>query len=73
MNYEFVVPCNFGVETFLAYELRRLKTDNVRSEDGRVFFSGSELDMARANICIATRERVLIHAGETEAQSCDML
>ena len=73
MNYEFVVPCNFGVETFLAYELRRMKMNNVRSEDGRVFFSGSELDMARANVRVATGERVLILVGETEANSFDML
>ena len=58
MRLEMCVPTLFGLEGLAADELRRLNMDNVRSENGRVLFSGGGKDIARANINLRTGERV---------------
>jgi len=45
----------------------------VRAENGRVLFEGTEADIARANINLRTAERVLIVIGQTGADSFDEL
>ena len=60
MNFEMCVPCLFGLEGLAADELRKLRMENVRAENGRVFFAGGESDLARANINLRTGERVLV-------------
>ena len=47
MKLEMCVPTLFGLEGLAADELRRLNMDNVRSENGRVLFSGGGKDIAR--------------------------
>lgn len=69
----FSVPCLFGLEGIAADELRRLKLENVQAENGRVLFSGSEADIARVNINLATGERVTLVIGEGRADTFDML
>ena len=73
MDLNFCVPCLFGIEGLCADELKRLGMNGVRAENGRVFFSGSGPDIARANINIRTGERVLLVVGETKAASFDSL
>jgi len=75
MNNElnFSIPCLFGLESLCADELKRLKLDNVKTENGRVTFTGSIGDIAKVNINIRTGERVLITIGETKANSFDEL
>ena len=70
---EFIVPCLFGLEGPLANELRQMNLENVRSENGRVRFSGEIADMVRANICIRFGERVLIELAAFEARSFEEL
>ena len=73
MSFEFCVPCLFGLEGIAADELRRMNMKNVRAENGRVLFSGEKNDIPRANINLATGERVLILAGSFEAKTFDQL
>jgi putative N6-adenine-specific DNA methylase len=73
MDFSFSVPCLFGLEGLCADELKRLKMENVRTENGRVLFTGKKLDIARANINIRTGERVLLVVGETKATTFDEL
>ena len=73
MELRMCIPCLFGLEGLLADELRRLGMEEVNAENGRVFFSGDERDMARANLWIRTGERVLVLVGEFEARSFDGL
>lgn len=73
MDYELSVPCLFGLEGLAADELRRLKMENVRAENGRVLFSGSKEDIARANINLRTGERVLLIVGYCHAESFNEL
>jgi len=63
----------FGIEAIVSDELKRLSMRDVRAENGRVLFSGNERDLARANINLATGERVLIIVGETPAKTFDEL
>ena len=69
----FCVPCLFGLEGLAAAELRRLGMANVRAQDRRVFFDGSFADMARANLCLRTGERVMILLASFEARSFEEL
>ena len=69
----FCVPCLFGLEGLCADELRRLGHTDVKTENGRVLFSGSVKDAAEANIWLRTGERVLLVVGETNAFTFDEL
>ena len=72
-TYEFSVPCLFGLEGIAGDELRRLDIPNVRVENGRVLFSGEARDMAKANICLRTGERVLIVLADFSAKTFEEL
>lgn len=69
MKYQMVAPCLFGVEGILGDELRRMGAENVRAENGRVFFEGDDAMLARANIRSRFAERILIVLGLFEAYS----
>lgn len=68
-----VIPCLFGLEGLVGDELRRLNLQQVRVEDRRVYFSGSEQDLARANLCCRMGERVMILLGRFEVHSFEDL
>ena len=72
-NFEFAVPCLFGLEGIAGDELRRLNIENVRVENGRVLFSGDESALARANIGLRTGERVLMVLADFEAKTFEQL
>ena len=73
MDHKLCVPCLLGLEGPIAEELRRMDMDGVSAENGRVFFSGGDEAIARANICLHIGERVLIELGRFEALSFDQL
>ena len=70
---QFIVPCLFGLEGLAGDELRRLNMENVRVEDRRVLFTGNEADLAKANICLRTGERVMIVLAQFTAKSFEEL
>lgn len=72
-NFEFSVPCLFGLEGIAGDELRRLEIPNVRVENGRVLFSGDETALAKANVCLRTGERVLMVLADFPAKSFEEL
>jgi putative N6-adenine-specific DNA methylase len=72
-NYEFSVPCLFGLEGLVGDELRRLGMTEVRAENGRVLFSGTAQDMARANVRLRMGERVLLRLGSFPARTFEEL
>lgn len=73
MDYNMCVPCLLGLEGPIADELKRLNMPEVRAENGRVYFGGSDAELARANICLRIGERVLIEVGSFEAKTFDAL
>ncbi len=73
MELQMCAPCLFGLEGPLRNELKHLAMRGVRGENGRVFFSGTEDDMARANIQCRFAERILIEMGRFRAETFDQL
>lgn len=73
MQYTICCPCLFGLEGLVAQELRELGLQDVRSENGRVLFSGDMEAVAWANINSRYSERVMILAGEFSAESFEEL
>lgn len=72
-RYTFVCPCLFGLESVLADEIRRIGGEDIRSDNGRVRFSGGIDKIAAANIHLSTAERVLVLLGEFQAVTFDQL
>ena len=72
-NFEFAVPCLFGLEGIAGDELKRLDMENVRVENGRVLFSGDQTALAKANICLRTGERILLVLAEFPAKTFEQL
>lgn len=73
MELTFCAPCLFGLEGPLGNELRHMGMKDVRGENGRVFFRGSDVDLARSNIKSRFAERILIEVGRFRAASFDEL
>ncbi len=73
MELKLCAPCLFGLEGPLGNELRHMGLRDARGENGRVFFSGTETDMARANLKSRFAERVLIELGRFPAKTFDEL
>jgi len=73
MDYKLCVPCLLGLEGPIADELKRMKMRDVAAENGRVYFTGNEEDVARANVNLRIGERVLIELGQFDAFSFDQL
>ena len=70
---ELIVPCLLGLEGLAGDELKRMKMENVRVEDRRVFFTGDENALAKANICLRTGERVMVVLAQFPAKTFEEL
>ena len=73
MELTLCAPCLFGLEGPLGNELRHMNMQNVAPENGRVYFTGDENAVARANICSRFAERVLLVLGRFPARTFDEL
>ena len=72
-EFTFSVPCLFGLEGLVGDELKRIQMQNVQVENGRVLFSGTVADLARANVRLRMGERVLLRLGAFPARSFEEL
>jgi len=66
-------PCHFGLESVLNFEIKKIGGENITVTDGRISFEGGYDILARANICLATAERVQIKLAEFHADTFDAL
>ena len=73
MEYTLCVPCLLGLEAPIADELKRMDLNGVRSDNGRVYFSGDERAIVRSNINLRCGERILIELGSFEARTFEEL
>ena len=73
MTLELCIPCLLGLEGPIADELRRLDMENVRAENGRVYFTGGADAVARTNVNVRIGERVLVELGRFPADTFDRL
>lgn len=71
--YNYVAPCLMGVEGILANELRFMGAQNVKADNGRVFFEGDLHTLAKVNIRSRYAERVLILLGRFDVHSFEDL
>lgn len=60
MVYRLISPTPFGLEAVTARELHELGFEDTVTENGKVFFSGDESAIARANLFLRTAARVQI-------------
>ena len=70
---QLIVPTLFGLEGLAGDELRRMNMENVKVEDRRVFFTGDEYALAKANICLRTGERVMVVLAQFPAKTFEEL
>ena len=73
MQLELVAPCHFGLEAVLKKEITDLGYEISKVEDGRVFFLSDAEGVARSNVFLRSCERVLLKAGEFQAETFDEL
>ena len=73
MELELCAPCLFGLEGPLGNELRHMDVTAVRPENGRVYFTGDESALCRANLRSRFAERILLVMGRFEAKTFDAL
>lgn len=72
-NLRLCIPCHFGLESVLAYEVKKIGGENLNTTDGKVCFDGDFTTLARANMRVASGERVLIELGSFRAESFEEL
>ena len=73
-NFKLMATAAAGLESLVARELRDLGFENVHLDDrSRVFFEGDLAGIAKANLWLATADRVKIVLGEFKARTFDEL
>ncbi len=70
---QLIATAAFGLEAVVARELRALGISETRVEDGKVRFSGTALDICRANLWLRSADRVLLVVGEFDAPDFGVL
>lgn len=70
---KYQAPCLFGLESVLAFEVKKIGGGNVVVNDGKVCFTGDISLCAKANLYLSVAERVLIVLGEFKAKSFEEL
>ncbi len=72
-SYTLIATSAFGLESVVASELRELGYSDLKTEDGRVIFTGDEVDIARCNLWLRCADRVLIRLAEFKATDFEQL
>lgn len=72
-KFRMCCPCNFGLESVLSGEARRMEAEDITVTDGKVEFSGDFNMLARANLWLRTAERVQIVLGTFQADTFEEL
>ena len=73
MDHKITMPCHFGMEAVLKRELKDMGYEASEVTDGRVSIMGDALAIVRANMELATAERVLIEVGSFRARDFEEL
>lgn len=73
MDYTIIATTTFGIEAITAKELKDLGYEDLKVEDGKITFSGDEMDIAISNIWLRTADRILIKVADFKAESFEEL
>ncbi|MGX7419264.1 THUMP domain-containing class I SAM-dependent RNA methyltransferase [Carnobacterium gallinarum] len=71
-NFQLVATAASGIEALVGKEIKDLGY-NCQVENGKVFFEGTERDIAKTNLWLRTADRVKIIVGEFNAYEFDEL
>ncbi|HLR10600.1 MAG TPA: class I SAM-dependent RNA methyltransferase [Sporosarcina sp.] len=71
-KYKLVATSAMGLEAIVANEVKALGYE-TRTENGKVFYEGDELAIARSNMWLRVADRVRIVVGEFPAKTFDQL
>jgi putative N6-adenine-specific DNA methylase len=66
-NYKLIASCSFGIESIVARELKNLGIEDLKTENGRIEFTGTLRDLAQCNIHLRCAERVYVKLAEFKA------
>lgn len=72
-NIELIATTTFGLESIAKRELMNLGYKDLKVENGKVNFKGTEKDIPKANLWLRTADRVLLKLGEFKALTFDEL
>ncbi|MEY8415990.1 THUMP domain-containing class I SAM-dependent RNA methyltransferase [Tissierella praeacuta] len=72
-NIELVATATFGLEAVVKRELMNLGYNDLKVENGKVIFTGTERDIPRTNLWLRTADRVLLRMGEFKALTFEEL
>ena len=61
---QLIATSAMGLEAVVARELKQLGYEDVRIDNGRVFFTGDYIDICRCNLWLRSSDRVLVNMGE---------
>ncbi len=73
MEYTLMAATAFGIESITAGELRELGYEDLKVENGKVTYTGDEMDIAIANVHLRTADRIYIKMAEFKAYTFDEL
>lgn len=73
MKYELIATATFGLEAVVRRELEALGFNIIKTEDGKVTYTGDERAIVRSNLWLRTSDRVLLKMAEFEAISFEEL
>ena len=72
-TFQFVIPALMGVESTVAWELKKLGLPEVKAENGRVLCKGGPADIPRININLRCGARLLLCLGAFPARTFEEL
>lgn len=72
-NLELIATATFGLEAVVKRELINLGYTDLKVDNGKVTFKGTEKDIPKANIWLRTADRVLLKMGEFKVLTFDEL
>lgn len=70
---QLIATSAMGLEAVVARELKELGYEDVKTENGRVTFTGDYIDICRCNLWLRSSDRVLVKMGEFDATTFDEL
>jgi len=70
---KLIASTTMGLESIVADELKDLGYSEIKTDNGKVEFEGTYLDIAKANINLRCADRLYLKMGEFEAKIQDEL
>ena len=73
MVYNLIATAAFGVESVVKRELGWLGVPDARAENGKIYFTGDEAMICKANLWLRCADRVFINMGQFKAETFEEL